>query len=301
MTEFQPHPTYQPYYGNPLFAQAPPPPPKKKSNRLALLVGATALGAALLGGTGGALIVGLDSPATPSTSSSTGTTGQQISNSTSDVSKIAAKVTPSVVQVNVKTAQGGQGIGSGVILSPDGKILTNAHVVNGATSVQIVTSDGKKYQADVVGSDTKADIAVVQARGASGLTAASIGDSGKLAVGQQVVAIGSPGGLQNTVTSGIISALNRQLSDIGKKQQQSPYDQTANGDSDSPSYTAIQTDASINQGNSGGALVDAGGNVIGINSALYNPSGSAGSIGIGFSIPINDAMKIVDQITAANK
>ncbi|SDX60037.1 putative serine protease PepD [Amycolatopsis xylanica] len=300
MTEFQPHPAYQPYYGNPLFTQAPPPPPKKKSNKLALLVGATALGAALLGGTGGALIVGLDSPAPPATSSSTGTTGQQISNSTNDVSKIAAKVTPSVVQVNVQTAQGGQGIGSGVILSQDGKILTNAHVVNGATSVQIVTSDGKKYQASVVGSDTKADIAVVQARGASGLTPATLGDSSKLAVGQQVVAIGSPGGLQNTVTSGIISALNRQLSDIGKKQQQSPYDQTANGGSDSPSYTAIQTDASINQGNSGGALVDAGGNVIGINSALYNPSGSAGSIGIGFSIPINDAKKIVDQITAAN-
>lgn len=174
MTEFQPHPAYQPYYGNPLFNQAPPPPPKKKSNKLALLVGATALGAVLLGGTGGALIVGLDSPTPPSSSSSTGTTGQQISNSTSnDVSKIAAKVTPSVVQVNVKTAQGGQGIGSGVILSADCKILTNAHVVNGTTNVEIVTSDGKKYQADVAGSDTKADIAVVQARGASGLTAAT--------------------------------------------------------------------------------------------------------------------------------
>ncbi|PFG50007.1 putative serine protease PepD [Amycolatopsis sulphurea] len=267
------------------------------------IIGATALAAALIGGGAGAAIVGLTgggSAGAAATSSSV--TGQTVSDATSsgDVSAVAAKVVPSVVQVNVTTSQG-EAIGSGVILTPDGRILTNAHVVEGAQNVTITTSDGKKYQASVVGSDTKGDIAVLQAQGADGLTAATLGDSSKLVVGQEVVAIGSPGGLQNTVTNGIVSALNRPLSDVGgNKQQQSPFSrQTSNGTS-APSYTAIQTDASINQGNSGGALVNAQGQVIGINSALYSPSasanGSAGSVGIGFAIPINDAKTIVDQI-----
>ncbi|MFJ1761412.1 S1C family serine protease [Amycolatopsis sp. NPDC088138] len=295
---------------NPLFTPQPPPAPQavkkpRKGGRVAMLVGATALGAALVGGVGGAAIVGLTATSADGTTSvsAPAATGQTVSNSTSgDVSGVAAKVTPSVVQINVTTDQG-EAIGSGVILTADGRILTNAHVVDGAQSVVITTSDGTKYQASVVGADTKADIAVVQAKNASGLTAASLGDSSKLAVGQEVVAIGSPGGLQNTVTTGIVSALNRNLSDIGQgdeQQQQSPFNRTSNQTSDSPSYTAIQTDASINQGNSGGALVDANGNVIGINSALYSPTasanGSAGSVGIGFAIPINDAKKIVDQI-----
>jgi putative serine protease PepD len=308
-----PHPSYAPYYGypqhqapvNPLFQQAPPPKPKK-SGRVAAMVSATALAAALIGGISGAAIVGLDG----TTSASGGTslagtaTGQQVSNTgIADVSTIAAKVLPSVVQVNVTTNQG-EAIGSGVILTADGRILTNAHVVDGAQGdVTIVLSDGTKYQASVVGADTKADIAVLQAKNASRLTPATLGDSGKLAVGSEVVAIGSPGGLQNTVTSGIVSALNRNLSDIGGgQQQQSPFNRTANEQSDSsPSYTAIQTDASINQGNSGGPLVNAAGEVIGINSALYNPAasanGSAGSVGIGFAIPINDAKTIINQIT----
>jgi len=319
----QPHQSTQQYgpyaqYGyqqqaapNPLFTPQPPQQAPqalktkpRKGGRVAVLVSATALGAALVGGVGGAAIVGLTgTSADGSTSVSTpAATGQTVSSATSgDVSGVAAKVTPSVVQINVTTDQG-EAIGSGVILTADGRILTNAHVVDGAQNVVITTSDGTKYQASVVGADTKADIAVVQAKNASGLTAASLGDSSKLAVGQEVIAIGSPGGLQNTVTTGIVSALNRNLSDIGggEQQQQSPFNRTSNQTSDSPSYTAIQTDASINQGNSGGALVDANGNVIGINSALYSPAasanGSAGSVGIGFAIPINDAKKIVDQI-----
>jgi putative serine protease PepD len=321
----QPHqhtPQYGPYaqqqYGyqhqaapNPLFTPQPQQAPTalktrpRKGSRVAMLVSATALGAALVGGVGGAAIVGLTTSSADGTTTSLNApavTGQTVSNATSgDVSAVAAKVTPSVVQINVTTDQG-EAIGSGVILTADGRILTNAHVVDGAQSVVITTSDGKKYQADVVGADTKADIAVVQAKDAGGLTAATLGDSSKLAVGQEVVAIGSPGGLQNTVTTGIVSALNRNLSDIGQgdEQQQSPFNRTSNQTEDSPSYTAIQTDASINQGNSGGALVDAQGNVIGINSALYSPTasanGSAGSVGIGFAIPINDAKKIVDQI-----
>ncbi|MEV5717054.1 trypsin-like peptidase domain-containing protein [Amycolatopsis mediterranei] len=317
----QPHQSTQQYgpyaqYGyqqqavpNPLFT--PPPAPTalktkpRKGGRVAMIVSATALGAALVGGVGGAAIVGLTTTSADGATTSISTpaaNGQTVANSTSgDVSAVAAKVTPSVVQINVTTGQG-EAIGSGVILTSDGRILTNAHVVNGAQNVVITTSDGKKYQASVVGADTKADIAVVQAQNASSLTAASLGDSSKLVVGQEVVAIGSPGGLQNTVTTGIVSALNRNLSDIGQgeQQQRSPFSRTSNQSSDSPSYTAIQTDAAINQGNSGGALVDAQGNVIGINSALYSPSasanGSAGSVGIGFAIPINDAKKIVDQI-----
>ncbi|MDQ7807279.1 trypsin-like peptidase domain-containing protein [Amycolatopsis sp. A133] len=298
---------------NPLFTPQPPDPQAptalktkpRKGGRVAMIVSATALGAALVGGVGGAAIVGLTTNSADGATTSLSTpaaNGQTVSNSTSgDVSAVAAKVTPSVVQINVTTDQG-EAIGSGVILTSDGRILTNAHVVDGAQNVVITTSDGKKYQASVVGADTKADIAVVQAQNAAGLAAASLGDSSKLVVGQEVVAIGSPGGLQNTVTTGIVSALNRNLSDIGQgeQQQRSPFSRTSNQSSDSPSYTAIQTDAAINQGNSGGALVDAQGNVIGINSALYSPSasanGSAGSVGIGFAIPINDAKKIVDQI-----
>ncbi|TVT14198.1 trypsin-like serine protease, partial [Amycolatopsis rhizosphaerae] len=259
------------------------------------LIASTAVAAALVGGVGGAALVGLEGNHSTGTTAST-TSAQSVSATTNgDVSSVAEKVLPSVVQVNVTTRQG-KAIGSGIILSPDGKILTNAHVVSGATAVTIALSDGTKYQAAVVGADTKADIAVLQANGASGLTAATLGDSSRLKVGDQVVAIGSPGGLQNTVTSGIVSALNRKLSDIGTGEP-NPYNQTANRATDSPSYTAIQTDAAINQGNSGGPLVTMTGQVIGINSALYNPSStSAGSVGIGFAIPVNDAKTIIDQI-----
>ena len=285
-----------PYHAHQPAPVLAPPPPRKKGRKVAVLVSAAAVAAALVGGAGGAAVVGIEggSPTSASTTSS----AQTVAGTTNtDVSAVAAKVLPSVVQVNVTTGQG-EAIGSGVILSPDGKILTNAHVVEGAVgTVTITLSDGTKYQATVLGSDVTADIAVLQAQGASGLTAATLGDSSQLQAGQEVVAIGSPGGLQNTVTSGIISALNRRLSDIGTGEEQtSPYDRTSNQSGDSPSYTAIQTDAAINQGNSGGALVNMAGQVIGINSALYSPSASAGSVGIGFAIPINDAKTIISQI-----
>ncbi|HVV09034.1 S1C family serine protease [Amycolatopsis sp.] len=285
-----PHP-YDPQQAGPVLA--PPRPPRRKG-KVAVLVTATAVAAAVVGGASGAAIVGLDGSSAGTASTATATT---VSGSTStDVSAVAAKVLPSVVQVNVTTSEG-EAIGSGVILSSDGKILTNAHVVSGARSVTVTLNDGTKYQASVLGSNTTADIAVVQAQGAGGLTAATLGDSSRLQVGQEVVAIGSPGGLQSTVTSGIVSALNRNLSDIGTGDEgSSPYGQTADRTSDSPSYTAIQTDAAINQGNSGGALVNMAGQVIGINSAMYSPSGSSGSVGIGFAIPINDAKTIVSQI-----
>ncbi|MBN6033863.1 S1C family serine protease [Amycolatopsis sp. 195334CR] len=283
----------------PPFYPAPPAPAARKPKRLAVLVSAAAVAAALVGGVGGAALVGLtdQAPASSSTSALGTATGQTVSNSGSDVSSVAQQVLPSVVQVNTTTREG-EAIGSGVILSSDGRILTNAHVVDGATGdVTITLSDGTKYQATVLGADTKADIAVLQAKNASGLTAAKLGDSSQVQVGSEVVAIGSPAGLQNTVTSGIVSAVGRQLSDVGQQEQpQSPFGRTSSQQQQQgPSYTAIQTDASINQGNSGGPLVNANGQVIGINSSIYSPS-SGGSVGIGFAIPINDAIKIVEQI-----
>lgn len=285
-----------PYYQQPVMAAPALTPPRPKKKRVAVLVTASALAAAVVGGASGAAVVGLAS-GSPTSAIPPSSAATVSSTTNTDVSAVAAKVLPSVVQVNVTTRQG-EAIGSGVILTSDGKILTNAHVVSGSVGAATITlSDGTKYQADVLGSDTKVDIAVLQAQGASGLTAAALGDSSKLQVGEQVVAIGSPGGLQNTVTSGIVSALNRQLSDISGGEQGTPFGQTANRTSAGPSYTAIQTDASINQGNSGGPLVDMNGQVIGINSALYSPSStSAGSVGIGFAIPINDAKTIIDQI-----
>ncbi|WP_158888194.1 S1C family serine protease [Amycolatopsis anabasis] len=296
-----PHPAQQPppaAAGHPLFQPVPPAPPKKKGNRIGVVVAATALAAALVGGVSGAAIVGLsDSGGSSSNTSALGSAnGQQVSNSGSDVSGIAAKVLPSVVQVNARTGEG-EAIGSGVITTADGRILTNAHVVAGAVGdVTVTLSDGKKYQAEVLGADSKADIAVLQARGASGLTPAALGDSGAVKVGEEVVAIGSPAGLQNTVTSGIVSATGRKLSDIGR-QQESPMGRITNDKSQAPSYTAIQTDAAINQGNSGGPLVNAAGQVIGINTLIYSPSG--GSIGLGFAIPINDAKTIMDKIAGS--
>ncbi|NIH87521.1 S1C family serine protease [Amycolatopsis granulosa] len=290
-------PTYRhPHYQQPVAVAPALTPPRPKKKRLAVLVTTGTLAAAVVGGASGAAIVGLDH-ATSTTSLAPPSATTVSSTTNTDVSSVARKVLPSVVQVNVTTGDG-EAIGSGVILTADGKILTNAHVVSGAAgNITITLSDGAKYQARVLGADTKADIAVLQAKGAGGLTPAKLGDSSKLQVGEQVVAIGSPGGLQNTVTSGIVSALNRQLSDISSGKQDTPFGQTANRTGDSPSYTAIQTDAPINQGNSGGPLVDTNGEVIGINSALYSPSStSAGSVGIGFAIPINDAKTIIQQI-----
>ncbi len=194
---------------------------------------------------------------------------------------------PSVVKIDVRTAQGG-GSGSGVILSSDGQILTNNHVVAESTGDLTVSfNDGSTAPAHVVGTDPLTDLAVIQAEGVSGLTPANLGSSDKVDVGEEVVAVGSPFGLQSTVTSGIVSALDR------------PVD-TSDGSGEGSVFPAIQTDAAINPGNSGGALVDLSGNVIGINSAIRT-SGSTmqsegGSIGLGFAIPIDEARPIVQQL-----
>lgn len=220
-------------------------------------------------------------------------TAIEIGSNSINAKSISALVTPSVVSISVKTASGG-GTGSGSIYkssSSTSYIITNNHVVESAATSGTITvefADGEEISATIVGRDRMYDIAVLQVKKGN-LPAIALGDSSKLSVGDEVLAIGSPLGLANTVTQGIISALNRPV--------------TA-GTTDSTSYVnAIQTDAAINPGNSGGALVDAQGRIIGVNSAIatLTSGGTSGSIGLGFSIPINEAKRVIDEIIATGK
>lgn len=220
-------------------------------------------------------------------------TAIEIGNNSINAKSISALVTPSVVSISVKTAAGG-GTGSGSIYRSTSSlsyIITNNHVVEDAATsgtIRVEFSDGSESAATIVGRDRMYDIAVLQVKKGN-LPPIALGDSSKISVGEEVLAIGSPLGLANTVTQGIISALNRPV--------------TA-GTLDSTSYVnAIQTDAAINPGNSGGALVDAKGRIIGVNSAIatLTSGGVSGSIGLGFSIPINEAKRVVDEIIATGK
>ncbi|WP_328356218.1 trypsin-like peptidase domain-containing protein [Mycobacterium sp. NBC_00419] len=213
------------------------------------------------------------------------------------VEEVSAKVLPSVVKIQIDSGQAREE-GSGIILSSDGLILTNNHVVaaagdGGRAQATVTLSDGRTAPFAVVGTDPADDIAVVRVQGLDNLTPVSIGSSKDLKVGQNVVAIGSPLGLQGTVTTGIISALNRPV---------------ATGDEQTGQHSvmsAIQTDAAINPGNSGGALVDMSGNLIGVNSAIASmgggqdsPGAQAGSIGLGFAIPVDQAKRIADELVS---
>jgi putative serine protease PepD len=209
------------------------------------------------------------------------------------VEAVAKAVLPSVVKINVQGDQE-SGSGSGIIISSDGEILTNNHVAAVAGQggqISVNFNDGSAKKAHVVGTDPLTDLAVIKAEGVSGLKPANIGRSGTIDVGENVVAIGSPFGLQATVTSGIVSALNRPVS-VGEGD-------AAQSDT---TYPAIQTDAAINPGNSGGPLVDLDGDVIGINSSIRTASGggldssSGGSIGLGFAIPIDKVWPVVQQL-----
>jgi len=171
-------------------------------------------------------------------------------------------------------------LGSGFIIDSDGSILTNNHVVENASKIVVKLSDDQEYEAKVVGRDQKTDIAVIKINAKTGLTAANLGDSDALEVGEWVVAIGNPFGLDSTVTSGIVSAKGRHIG-------QGPYD------------NFIQTDASINPGNSGGPLLNLRGEVIGINTAIFSRTG--GNIGIGFAIPINLVKELLPQLRGKGK
>jgi putative serine protease PepD len=206
------------------------------------------------------------------------------------IAQVAQEVLPSVVKIEVSSAQGA-GSGSGIVLSSDGQILTNNHVVEAAGdsgSISVSFNDGSSARAKILGTDPLTDTAVIQAEDVDGLTPITIGKSSDLQVGEGVVAIGSPFGLESTVTTGIVSALDRPV-DVGSDSQ-----------GNSTTYPAIQTDAAINPGNSGGPLVDMNGHLVGINSSIRTSSSSSteqgGSIGLGFAIPIDEVNPIVDQM-----
>jgi putative serine protease PepD len=220
---------------------------------------------------------------------------------------VAKAVSPSVVEIRVTTMDG-ESLGSGVILSANGEILTNNHVISDASngSITVVFNNGKKATATVVGADANSDLALIKAQNVSGLTAATLGDSSTVKVGDEVIAIGSPEGLQGTVTSGVVSYLGRDVTVPRSDSQDSnqsgfPWNQgQSDQSSGSVTYKAIQTDASLNPGNSGGPLLNTAGQVIGINSAIYSPTSAdgnaSGSIGLGFSIPINQVKTILSQL-----
>jgi len=302
-----------PYQQQPPAPWAPgyfPPPTPSKTPRARGLTATVLAGALVLGGAAGVGGAAVYRAFTDDTSgTTTNSSGPFQATKTSvvqdgTVEKVSQSVLPSVVKVNV-SGSSGAGSGSGIILSEDGKILTNNHVVAGAGDNGTITvnfNDGTTKRATVIGTDPVTDVAVIQAEGASDLTPASLGKSSSLKVGQAVVAIGSPFGLNATVTTGIVSALNRPVSVASEQDTpQSPFGQQQQQGQDlSTTYPAIQTDAAINPGNSGGPLVDMSGRVVGINSSIRTASDTSsqgGSIGLGFSIPIDEVLPIVNQIT----
>jgi putative serine protease PepD len=265
-----------------------------------LQLGAVSLLSAVLatGGTYGILSAGQDGPVVTSAGGQSvegdqaqpnATTASYESSETWDA--VAGQVTPSVVSIQVQTAGGG-GEGSGVVWDSEGHIVTNAHVVAGGERVRVTLSDGRSYPAEITGTDASTDLAVLRLQdGPADLSPIAIGEDSDLTVGDPVMAIGNPLGLSGTVTTGIVSALDRPVSTQPLQQ----------GDPSSAAVTnAIQTSAAINPGNSGGALVDARGRLVGINSSIASlpnaSGGQSGSIGIGFAIPMTSATGIVKQL-----
>ncbi|WP_024817401.1 S1C family serine protease [Arthrobacter sp. 31Y] len=282
---------------------------------------------------GGGVVAGSnalwDNPA-PAASTS-GQSSTVIVNNKDDVNVItaaAAKASPSVVTIKATSGNEG-GTGSGIILDDQGHILTNTHVVtlDGATAnavIEVRTSDGKVLKATVVGTDPLSDLAVIKVSDASGLVPATLGDSSKINVGDTAVAIGSPLGLTGTVTDGIVSTLNRTISVASSAVPEGTPDESQGGDEGfqfappnggqsqstanegSIAINVIQTDAAINPGNSGGALVNSKGEVIGVNVAIASAGSgtsesSSGNIGVGFSVPINHAKRVAQEIIETGK
>ncbi|MFF8632506.1 S1C family serine protease [Streptomyces werraensis] len=303
--EWPPPPAYAPPASGPEPEPESTGPSHKRSRGPAKLLVAVAIVAAAVGGTTAYGVQELTGgSSTGVTASSAAETDVVPASLKGTVAGVAKSVSPSIVEIKAASSSG-SATGSGVIVTEDGEVVTNNHVVAGASQIQVRTHDGKSYSARVVGTDSSKDLALIKLEDASGLKAATLGDSDGVQVGDQVVAIGSPEGLTGTVTSGIVSALDRDVTvstdeDQGQQQWQRgggwPFEfggQEFNGETggSTTTYKAIQTDASLNPGNSGGALIDMNGNIIGINSAMYAPSGAesstAGSVGLGFAIPVN--------------
>ncbi|OJF83922.1 serine protease [Nocardia seriolae] len=276
-------------------------PAPKRSGKASLVAGAVVL-ALLSGGLGGGVVAlatrnDSHSAVTNALDQPMGGTGKTTPAPDGSVQAVAQKVLPSVVMIRVAGARA-EGEGSGVILSSDGLILTNNHVVSGAganAKMDVAFSDGTTAPATVVGADSVSDIAVIRVTGKTDLKPIELGQSANLAVGQGVVAIGSPLGLAGTVTSGIVSSLNRPVSTSGEPGSQGTV------------IDAIQTDAAINPGNSGGALVDMNGKLIGINTAIAtmgtaeSAGAQSGSIGLGFAIPVDTARRVADELIKNGK
>src|SRR5579871_1098687 len=189
-------------------------------------------------------------------------------------------ITSTVYQRTFFFVEQGRALGSGFIINPDGEILTNFHVVSGSSDVEVTLPDQSTYKAKVLVRDRQDDLALIRIEPRKKLTHLNLGDSDHLQVGQKVLAIGNPFGLDGTLTTGVVSSLGREI--------RSENNQTLEG--------MIQTDAAINSGNSGGPLLDSQGNVIGINTAIYGPNG--GNVGIGFALPINRAKSMLDDFRA---
>lgn len=291
---------YDPYRGAP---QPPPGQPSQKRSRAGVLTAGAVAIAVVSAGIGGGVAL-LAQPEQQTASSSMNGAAPSVpaaSLPAGSVEQVAAKVVPSVVKLETDMGRASEE-GSGVILSSDGLILTNNHVVSAAQNgpagpgagpagkTKVTFSNGRTAPFTVVGTDPSSDIAVVRAQGVSDLPPITIGSSSDLQVGQDVVAVGSPLGLEGTVTTGIISALNRPVAASGDARNQNTV------------LDAIQTDAAINPGNSGGALVNMNGELIGINSAIATlgadagPAAQSGSIGLGFAIPVDQAKRIADEL-----
>jgi putative serine protease PepD len=259
-------------------------------NRIAAAAAAAALAGAGAGAGAVALTHGGSKPATATVAVPSNVAN--VAQSTLSVAQIAKDATPGVVEVDATSSsqspfdQGGSASaeGTGFVYDAKGDIVTNEHVVGGASSVTVKLSDGSTYKATVVGSDVSSDLAVLHVNApASKLQPLTLGDSSNAAVGQGVVAIGNPFGLDGTVTTGIVSAVDREI--------EAP--------DNTPIEGAIQTDAAINHGNSGGPLLDMNGHVIGVTSQIQSDSG--GNDGVGFAIPSNTVKSVADQLIAGGK
>ena len=307
-----------PYGGGPGLPPVPPElalgpqPPRRGVRRvgLSLAVGIAVFAAAIGGVSGAYFDHHFDAGNAASVSV---VTGSNSSDTTTTVGAVAKATLPSVVKIT-ETTDSAEGIGSGMVVSTDGKIVTNNHVVADYASeggtLTVTTYDGKTYNAKVIGYIAADDIAIIQAEGGSSWKPVTFADSSNVQVGDQTIAIGSPDDLQNTVTSGIVSALNRKVSVT-----ESTTQGTGNNNGGFPgfnwgttettvSYQALQTDASINPGNSGGPLLNDAGEVVGMNSAIYSTSSSSssssssGSVGLGFAIPSNTVVSDIKKIEA---
>ena len=317
----------QPAYGSYPDQTPPPPPPAppagggrnggpRPRRRLAETAGVALLAAVLASGGTYAVTQSRDTGTTGTTQSSSSSSNPSSNSSPTvvqgnalapDWSAVAKAVSPSVVSINVTTGQGGDA-GSGVVFDGSGHILTNNHVVaaaagNTQAALTVTLADGRTYAATIVGTDPSTDLAIIKiTKGPGDLTPITLGNSEALTVGDPVMAVGNPLGLSGTVTTGIVSALNRPVSTGA-----APQSPLGNQTSAEPVVTnAIQTSAAINPGNSGGALVNAKGELIGINSSIaslgQSSSGSqSGNIGIGFAIPVKEAKSIANQLIKSGK